>query len=883
MAPKVVGHWMPSLPIALDDIDPNSTPGDYYKRNYLTTSGEGGIHAVYGGFLRDAPAIRTDIARPIGGDYSLSDMRVEVARARAAGLDMIGPDLLNLSGSANHTRVQKLMQAADEDGVLKVFLIPDLTSASVWNLTQDQFAAAIADLAAHSSVAKLADGRLIIAPFCGTYTTVGTQPSKSPTWWSQTNAKITALTGLTVCFLPIYNSLPTTVFDAFDSVCDGYGSWGSRNPAATANLATLAATMRARTGNSSKIWVAPVSFMDSRPNQKIFDENNGSQQLRDSWTQAIASCTGPNDFVQLITLNDYVECSYFSLSRRNGATAIKASQYYAYKLRNGAFPTPSVDSVSLIHRKQIAAPVVVTTAARTAGTAYTSLTVSALGADRPVAGDKLHFTDGQVVTVAASPASGATSITINSWTPTTTLASGVPATKKTWTFVPPSGNYQPMANRRHRGSVASTDTVNIVEVLTYLTAPAQVTATVGGVAQATYTAPAGENVQTYPSAAGAAPSVTITRSSVTVLSLTSPEAITATPVVQDMSYVTAYAENPPIAVPTAPDPTAIRIRQASDTAANLTTANPTLKLGEVVWERASTAAAFTKFKVGDGVTAWNTLPYFSTGSGGSVTPDVQAFTASGTWTKPAGAYTWAEITVQAAGAGGGSGRRGATATVRCGGGGGGGGGRTVRRIRFSDLGATETVTVVAAGSGGAAAGTDDTNGNNGGTTAGPTFFGDWARVGAVTGGNGGTNAAGAGGSGGSGQFGGSAGGTANTAGGAGVAGGTAGDAGAGGGSGAGLTTANAAANGGAGGGISSVVLATPAGGIAGGAAAGTVDQPVGTAQPGAGGGGGGTGGQAGATGGRYGGGGGGGGASLNGTASGAGGAGGPGYVRVVCY
>lgn len=84
----------------------------------------------------------------------------------------------------------------------------------------------------------------------------------------------------------------------------------------------------------------------------------------------------------------------------------------------------------------------------------------------------------------------------------------------------------------------STATVNLVEVFTWLTAPATVTATIGGVAQTPYTAPAGENVHTFAittSTAGA-PSVTVVRSGTTTVNLTSRHTITTTPVYQDFGY-----------------------------------------------------------------------------------------------------------------------------------------------------------------------------------------------------------------------------------------------------------------------------------------------------------------------------------------------------------
>ena len=53
-----------------------------------------------------------------------------------------------------------------------------------------------------------------------------------------------------------------------------------------------------------------------------------------------------------------------------------------------------------------------------------------------------------------------------------------------------------------------------------------------------------------------------------------------------------------------------------------------------------------------------------------VAANIQTFTASGTWTKPAG-VTFVQVTCIGGGAGGGGGRRSASGTVAGGGGGGG--------------------------------------------------------------------------------------------------------------------------------------------------------------------------------------------------------------------
>ena len=293
------------------------------------------------------------------------------------------------------------------------------------------------------------------------------------------------------------------------------------------------------------------------------------------------------------------------------------------------------------------------------------------------------------------------------------------------------------------------------------------------------------------------------------------------------------------------------------------------------WINTATAVAYECLSATAGAAVWRRL-----------TADVQVFTASGTWTKPAWS-TVVQVEAIGAGGGGGSGARYTSGTATSGGAGGGSGGRTNATFPASVLGATETVTVGTGGGGGAAV-TANTTFGTAGIGGGNTTFGTTVRVraGGAGGGGGGSTSPSAAGTSGGGTLTGVSGG-AGASGAAGAASSNSNGSPTSGGAGGGVTTTPAFTAGGNAGYVNAIGTTATSGGLTAGSAGAVSTLPglTGTALPGYGGGGGASSATAAAGNGgnatSYGGGGGGGGSSINGFNSGAGGNGANGVVVVI--
>lgn len=350
MAKKAFAHYFTPSPISLDNKMPAALggAGDYYDKNFLTPSGEGGKHAAYGGLLRDRPLERAPYPSTV--DYQALDMQTEVRQGMAAGLDGFTMDLLGApsatSTSTHLARQKQLMQAAVDVGSgFKIMLMPDMQSWTTGGSTDptkvisDSTAASrIKTLAAYSSAFRLDDGRLVLAPFYAERWT--------PARWKTALAAIESAIGGSVAFVPCFLNYSANVAAFKAGIPQMYGAsfWGDGNPGASANDANSAIDAHGR----GLIFMQPVIPQDERPNQGIYDEAGNTENLRATWK---AARDGNAEWVQGRTWNDYSEGAQLAPSARHGWTFTNLFRYHCDWWKTGTAPTVTTDQVFLTHRQ----------------------------------------------------------------------------------------------------------------------------------------------------------------------------------------------------------------------------------------------------------------------------------------------------------------------------------------------------------------------------------------------------------------------------------------------------------------------------------------------------------------------------------------------------
>jgi hypothetical protein len=337
---KVFAHYMPSMPVSIDNKAPAS---DYWAEQYMLPTGENGKHAKYGAFVRDRPLGRS----PRTGDFRLADAQDEVRQAIAGGIDGFSLDLVSVPPSGTNqvwNQGLTLLKAAESvNSKFKIMLMPDM-SGNAQNLSPEALSDRLAELAKYPAAFRLGDGRLVVSPFLA--------EKKTATWWKQFISAMKSRHGITVAFVPLFLD-ERAYADSFGPISYGMSYWGARNPAWTVPDATYSTSPLSRAKEvvgRGKIWMQPVAVQDERPRSGVFDEALNTTTLRNSWELARNS---GSQWVQLTTWNDYAEGTQFAPSARHGWSFLDINAYYAAWFKSGAQPTVTKDVVHVTHRIQL--------------------------------------------------------------------------------------------------------------------------------------------------------------------------------------------------------------------------------------------------------------------------------------------------------------------------------------------------------------------------------------------------------------------------------------------------------------------------------------------------------------------------------------------------
>ncbi|MBC7632270.1 endo-1,3-alpha-glucanase family glycosylhydrolase [Aeromicrobium sp.] len=325
---KVFAHYFPPYPVSIDNKDPQK---DYYAANYLSPSGEGGKHAVYGGLLRDRPEGRAPI--PSAG-WKLEDMKTEVRQAKAAGIDGFTLNIMSASGR-NWDAGVDLMNAADELGGFSV--VPNLdASAGIVAQPVPVVAARLATIYSHKS-AYTVGGTPVLSSFKA--------EGKSVAWWSDLIQTLKSEHGISTKFIAVFLNASDANMRAFAPISYGFGNWGTR----TADSIARAPNYAAKAHALGKKWMAPVAVQDARPRNFLYAEANNTETLRTGWASAIS--TGA-DAIQLATWNDYSESTSFAPSDAHGSTFLDISARFVDWFHTGKQPAITQDALFVTHRIQ---------------------------------------------------------------------------------------------------------------------------------------------------------------------------------------------------------------------------------------------------------------------------------------------------------------------------------------------------------------------------------------------------------------------------------------------------------------------------------------------------------------------------------------------------
>ena len=333
----VFAHYVPWMPISIDNKPASQ---DYYTTQYLTTTGENGKHAAYGGYLRDRPLPRDPINDP---NWKYLDIVTEVNQAKVVGIDGFAVDIV--APSSQNETIINLLKASQSTSGFSIMPTADM-SGPLAGYSEAQFAAAFAPYLTSPGAYRLKDGRVVLGAFYA--------EGQSPKWWNNTLGTLRNVYQVNVAFVPTFLNASANM-DSFAPFSYGFGNWGDRYPGATDPTSTatgLPVDLTKRAHALGKIWMQPVAFQDNRPRSGLYVESQNSTTNSNNWQ--VATNEGA-EWVQLVTWNDYAEMTAMAPSVKHGWRLLDMQAYSIAQFKYGTNPTVVRDALYVSHRSQPAA------------------------------------------------------------------------------------------------------------------------------------------------------------------------------------------------------------------------------------------------------------------------------------------------------------------------------------------------------------------------------------------------------------------------------------------------------------------------------------------------------------------------------------------------
>jgi Glycosyl hydrolase family 71 len=331
---RVFAHYMPSLPISIDNKDGSQ---DYYATEYLAVDGEDGKHAAYGGFLRDRPLPRAHSDRP---DWKLADLLTEISQAKSVGIDGFAVDVFTPRTESDVTDL--ILRAAAAVTDFTVMVTADVTGP-FRAMTPAGFAAEIAPYLTAPAAFRLSDGRPVLGAFAA--------ETRRPDWWRSVLDILHDKIKHEVAFVPTFLTISDNP-EKFAAISYGFSMWGGRTPSAMATRDVgrgSAVDVIARTRRLGKLWMQPVAFQDSRPRDAIFQEPDNGLTNRMAWQLAEQQHA---EWVQLVTWNDYAESTEMAPSVMHGWCILDMNAFDIVRFKYGTLPRVLRDAVFVSYRDQ---------------------------------------------------------------------------------------------------------------------------------------------------------------------------------------------------------------------------------------------------------------------------------------------------------------------------------------------------------------------------------------------------------------------------------------------------------------------------------------------------------------------------------------------------